>query len=103
MSDEVMVLIISGVLAAVVAGVVAYFQSKRVEASIGKVVDELLENSEWMDTLEAQFDENIPDEVQDIIMAFLVLAERMSGGTATELDNKLVDLLKQLFDDSPEA
>jgi hypothetical protein len=103
MSQEVVILLVSGIAAAIIAAVVAYVATRNVEAAVLKAVESFLGNAEWLETVEYEIDENIPEDVQTVIMAFVLLGERLAEGTATEADDKLIDLLKEVLGEDVSA
>lgn len=94
---SLMELIIGGILLAVLAGVMAYLMNRNVKDAIGVTIDNLMANQPWILSVEQEIDEQVPAEVQEVIKALLALADRLAEGTADEVDDKLVDLLKAVI------
>jgi len=102
MSNDVIILILSGIFAALVAALLAYLAGKKFEGALLAAIDHLLSNVEWVDVVEEGYDENVPEEVQALIASLMGIAERLAEGTASEADDRLVELLKRLLDPEEE-
>ena len=104
MENSELIITIAGMIAvAIVTGVVVWLTTRNVTGAFVAAIDRIMADTAGMDAVEDIYLDNVPAEIQAIVIAVLGAVERLADGSATEADDKLIDLLKALTDGQPNA